>query len=457
MLQHLVHRPFLYVLLWACFLGLPAGAQQSVDLNIEDARVIGLKSIQSGKPEIARAIAKGLLQRDPEDVQAILLLAAAQVALGDGKKGIENAKHALALAANAQDRFSAARIISAAHLRSKRYLKAEIWLRQALQYAPDNRMKSIAARDFRLVRRENPLRISLSFSLKPQSNINNGSRNSSTWLFGLPFVLNPTARALSGTEFDAGVKLRYRFQETPTTATDFGLEVFSQTYTLSPTSRSLAPTANAKDYAFASLEASLTKKILSNNNRTRRDFKASVGQTWYGGKGLKQYLELEFGQENAVSARTSVTFGGTAQMSHKIGGGIPPLYTFGANAAVIFQRDAGQKTELGINLWHATGQSPSSEFTSVALGLNHKFPISRLGADVSLNFGISHRNHPFSTFTTNGRQDTTLSAGVSIGFQNADIYGFSPVLSLNARDTNSNIGLFDSRSFAVGLGIQSSF
>ena len=63
--------------------GTCATAQTTVDIPIDDARVIATRALRSGQDELAMQIAQGLLQANPDDRIALLIVAATAPKLGD--------------------------------------------------------------------------------------------------------------------------------------------------------------------------------------------------------------------------------------------------------------------------------------------------------------------------------------------------------------------------------------
>ena len=71
-----------------------------------------------------------------------------------------------------------------------------------------------------------------------------------------------------------------------------------------------------------------------------------------------------------------------------------------------------------------------------------------------MGLSFSRKNHETSRF---GRQGKTISADVNGVFNQIEYFDFSPALTLSASQTDSNIGLYESRQFGVRVGIKSSF
>jgi len=460
MLRPPVRKAAFFLALVAWLGGMPphaAYAQQKFTLGIEESRAYGIRALKANRPDVAQAVALGLLQRDPSDVQALLMLSAAQTAQGKGDQGAVTGKRALAHAKTPIQRFSATRMIAAAKAKAGRYTQAELWLRRALQAAPDERYRATVQRDFRLVNRQNPLKLDLIFGINPSSNINNGANNEIAWLFDLPFVLSREAQALSGIEYTAGARARYRIHQTATKATDLGLLLYSKTYSLSERSKRLAPRASASDYAFQVAEFSASHLTLRNQGRTMLSYQATLGQNWYGWSPLNRYVRLDISQRHSVSPTFSHRFAASVEYQTRIGVNNYDLTTFSTSGTLKFRIKDSGNLSLSLEGRNASGGNRSGEYTGVKFAMGYAFDKPLLGTDVSINMSAERRDFPFSVFDVEGRQDDQLSAGLSLLFTKADLYGFAPTLDFRVAKTQSSIDLYDTDSFTVGVGFRSTF
>ncbi len=460
MLRQPVHKTAfsLALIAWLGGMSSPAAyAQQTFTLGVEDSRAYGIKALNSNRPDVAQAVALGLLQRDPNDVQALLMLSAAQTAQGAGDEGAITGKRALAHAKTPLERFSATRMIAAAKAKSGKYTQSELWLRRALQAAPDDRYRATVERDFKLVKRKNPLKLDLIFSANPSSNINNGASNEVAWFFDLPFLLSGEAQALSGIEYTAGLRARYRIRQTATNATDLGLLLYSKTYSLSERSKRLAPGADASNYSFRAVEVSANQLNLRNEGKTMLSYQATLGQNWYGGSALNRYMRLGISQKHKVSPKLTHRFAATAEYQTRIGVQNYDLTTFSATGGLKFRIKDSGNLSLSLEGRKASGGNRSGEHTGVKLAVGYAFDKPLLGTDVSINMSAGRRDYPFSIYAANGRQDNQFSAGVTLLFSQTDLYGFSPTLDFKAAKTQSSIDIFDTKSLTVGVGFRSTF
>ena len=145
--------------------------------------------------------------------QEAIAQAEAGLQAGQWQGAASAAKVAFGAGETDDERVHAARLVASAYFRAKQYFRAELWLRRAHQHAKSILAVQAVASDSAILRRISPWTTRLSFSLAPNSNVNNGSQSEIVTIWGLPFVLNADARALAGYEMAAGVQAAYRLSE----------------------------------------------------------------------------------------------------------------------------------------------------------------------------------------------------------------------------------------------------
>ena len=132
-------------------------------------------------------------------------------------------------AAEAQDKkYAGAIVMAQVQSSSGRKTLAQYWLRRAVELAPNQVLETRAIRDFKYLRNTNPWSTRLTFSVTPDSNINDGSARETSFLkyeltellFGeqVEYQLTGAALALPGIEYTLGLDTRYRVHQTGTSA-----------------------------------------------------------------------------------------------------------------------------------------------------------------------------------------------------------------------------------------------
>ena len=286
------------------------GQARAETLKAADFRTKAVEVLAAGDTHTALAMAEALLARNPQDFDAHLLRARAARELGQTADALSASETAWGLAATDLERHAAALVRTQVLFSVDRHTAAQLWLRRAVQYAPDPASRARAIRDFRYVRARNPVSVDLRFGLTPRSNINNGSVHSSARLFDLPFEfqLSGTAQALSSLETSAGASLRYRISEAPTHATDLRVSLDSRSYTFSKEARALAPAARGSDYGQINLSAGLLHRWSDPTGRREWLVGADLGRLWYGGAPYADVARLTGGVNLALpnSQRLSI-------------------------------------------------------------------------------------------------------------------------------------------------------
>ena len=93
--------------------GLTAVSAQS-QLSAEQTRVLAFQLLEAGNPEPASQLAKLLLQRDTNDLSALVVLARAETILGNPNAAARAWKRAFRLSRNRVEKFAMARKIAEA-------------------------------------------------------------------------------------------------------------------------------------------------------------------------------------------------------------------------------------------------------------------------------------------------------------------------------------------------------
>ena len=434
-------------------------------LNVDEMRTVAAKSLKVGQPAQALALADALLQRDANDLTALLVRARALRDLGQMDAALRSVKSAWRLADNPGDKFASSLITAQVLSSDGKRTRAQMWLRRAAHHAPNDALKARALNDFAYVRQNNPWKTQLSFTLAPNSNINNGSARDrsqlnyklSEALFGEPveFALTGSARALPGLEYGAGLRTRYRFKQTETTAQDLKLSLSYRSFVLANEARSTAPGTSGTDFAFGVASIGYGYRQINLDRKGEFAFDTDIGQAWYGGaryfsyarasvaqtwkRNQRQKLRFAFGAEQQNGQRTAdvSTFTISASLNQRLGSG-----------NVAFFKLAAETTNSDTAGW---------EYNEIELRTGYVLAKSVMGASVQFGFGAAYRDYDFSPHSADGRQDAKIFADVTATFKQIDYYGFNPSVTLSAAHTDSNIGLFDLNRVGLSIGIRSAF
>lgn len=440
-----------------CLLGgvhsAPAG---ELALTPEQLLRTGQMAIDARRPDVAAEIADALLRRNPEDAGALVLKSQALRDLGRFDEARALAKAAWRQARTGPERHEAALARAQAEASDGRRTTSQFWLRRAIQEAPDERAHAQAVRDFRYVRKRDPLRMSFGFGIAPSSNINGGSSAQTLWLYGIPFTLSGDAQALSGTEARLSFGVDYRIASGKTHQTRIGANLSSQRYWLSSEARRQAPMADADDYAFAAAEVFVSHEARPADWKAPWDVRLTLGHNSYGGDALSNYARVDLGKDLALAGPQGARVSAGLERQWRLDRADRSA-TVQTVQARYGRAVAGGGLAFGVKA--ARVRSASSSIDHTALGLSADYALARPvgGARLGLHASAEARDYDASPYDPSGREDLKLGIGVSALLQDLDYMGFAPEVSLNATRTNSNVALFETRDIGVSIGLRSAF
>ena len=440
----------------------PSTHAKPIVLSVESMRQLAYQTLQAGYAEQALTYTDALLSRDPNDTTTLIIRAQALRALGRAPEARFVAKQAWRLADTDKARFGAAMAMAQALSSMNRRTGAQLWLRRAAEYAPNDRARDIARRDFGYVKSRNPWVLQMDGTASPSSNINNGSRQSKMSLSGLPieFEIPAQSQALAGFELGFGATATYRFVPTARSMTEARFAFNGQIAALSADAKAAAPLARNADYTFAAVEAGLQQtRPLGDTGRKVLRLTGTLGHNWYGGDDLSDYLRLSMGLDHSLKNGALVSFGVTADKTARIDSPLQSSDRLAVTLGYTIAAGAGGQDRLKFELEAATTASTSAEVRSTAQSVSVDWTKARPVAGIALSGGIQigRQNFADSRYVAGGRDDLKLSANLSMTFQSIDYLGFSPVLTLQATKNRSNSALHDSENFGIALGIRSSF
>ena len=434
-------------------------AQAQVEVRPEQLRGAAVVALREGDALNARRYGEALVARDPKDLNAHLIVARAARDMGDIRPARAAARTAWRLADTDAERYSAALITAQVLATDGKRTRAQLWLRRAAQNAPNDALRARAERDFGYVKQNNRWRTDLSFTLAPNSNINNGSANDRSLVFFEPFGalidanLTAEAQAIAGIEIGGSLRTRYRFKQTPKTAHDAKVGLSYRTFSI--TDDLGASEIKGRDFAFGTLSLGYGYRQINFDRRGEFAVDTEAGQTWYGGSRYASYLRTQAQQSLIVEGNRQLRFG--ANLERQWGQATPDLDTAGLSASMTQGFANGNSGFVGI--YAKATQSPDAnlEYSEITVrtGLSLRKPV--MGASLQVGAGVSLRDYDFSSNSLDGRRDNRIFADVTATFKDIDYYGFNPTLTLSASSTDSNIGLYDVNRVGLNIGFRSAF
>ena len=106
--------------------GAVAEAQTTVELTLDDARTLAMRALLAGEDGAATQIANGLLQANPNDRAALIIMAAAAPRQGNPVEGRKAGARAWRLSQTDTEKYEAARLTALAAASEERYTLADM-------------------------------------------------------------------------------------------------------------------------------------------------------------------------------------------------------------------------------------------------------------------------------------------------------------------------------------------
>ena len=459
---------------------LTSSVNQATGLTSDDMRILAQQLLDSGRPSDAGQVLNALLSRDPDDVTALIMGAQAALSQNQPAAAVDLAARGYATAQDRTSRYVAARLAALAHAALQQDTRAQLWLRRARQYAPDQANADSVAQDYASLRDRNPLSFQLEFGASPSNNINNGSRSDTVSIGPFVSVLSESAKPLSGIRFNASGTLRYRLDETETSQTSLEFDFSTTTYALSQTSRdalqrdidgaagdaSDLPRAGS-DFAYTESSVSLTHREIFRQGSKPTSAALQLGRSWYGGDpyqifaaaSASQTFALGASQQLRVDAFYRYNFDNQPVETDRFGVPIEndDVSNLGVGIGYARVMDGGNVASVDLTRRFSMSDNAENDFTSWRVGAG--LDLGRPVMDVRFGFGaqIEARDFGQSIYTTGLRRDHIVTGQVTAVFDDLEYYGFTPAVTLSAGRTYSKAERFDTDFANVGVDLRSAF
>ena len=438
---------------------------QSVDLSLDDARLLARHAIAAGEFALARELGQKLIAVDPDDRLALLVLAVAEPQLGDADAGWEAGVRAWRLSETGATRYEAARVTARAAANGERFTLSTIWLRIALNAAPDAAARAQTLQDARAVTRRNPWSTSLIFSIVPANNINGGAADDELTFDDIDapdLGLSEDAVALSGWRQTFGLRTQYRLQETNDSRTSVGLQYTANRARITD-DVSIPDEALTSNYAELSLRHD---QVLENGVITGRVAAGTFDYRSY--RSLTDTLEFEkydllrFGVDRIFPLADDVSLGLTAQRErlYYLSEGIGRVDRTILRSTLSYALAGNNRSTLSLSLTDSNGvENDNFTFQSLTLqgGYSWGEPIGPISLAINGGFRLSEYPDYDIFFVSGAREDQSVFFGMNIGLPDIEYFGFSPGWAINAERTESNISRFERDTFSVGFTLSSAF
>ena len=437
----------LWVLL-ACLMASGAAAGP-VALSPDQMRLFGVAAIAHGAADQALGIAMALLQRDPADSAALTLKAQALRLRGDLVASEAAARQAWATATDKPTRYAAATALAQALSLQNHRTRAQYWLRQAVQNAPNGAAQAQALQDYAYVKDQNPVSLQFSGSVRPSDNVNDGGKVQFIQIGPFILPLPSTLLALSGTTLALGMAGQYRLRDDGQTinALTFGANV--QGVALSPEAMALAPDLVNGDFLYEQVQVGWQRRATLAFGRLTTDL--SLGHSWYAGRDLADNVTASVGLDRPFGPDLSLHLGADVTWQVPVGSRDDRSTTYGVELSLGRKLAKGDQIEVTLDLSRVVADNPGTDRRAVGITADwqagHPVMGLGLGANISARYALY----------ANAREDRHYAAGMTATINRLTYLGFSPVVSLDVAHNASTVPWFTSDTVALGLSLKSRF
>lgn len=448
-------------------------AAQDIDIPIPEARALATEAALSGDAETGRALAAALLQANPNDRTALLVLAIVEPQLGRPAQGRLAGARAYAVSVTNAEKYEAARLTALAAANEGRFTLAQWWLRRALTVAPTPADAAQTTADARGLRNLNPWSTNLALSFAPSGNVNGGATNEFNGIDGevVSERLSPGDRALSGWAGTIDISTRFRLAASQFYQTSISARAYVRGVLLSENARDFIaresrpsdPAVKNSDYSTALLEFGLRHDRAATNGTY--GFSLNLGQAW--SKTDFDYTFLRIGADRrlAVSDAIDLSFAGSLEQRWDDDDD-PNEWRYSLQGRL--GRTLGNADVVSASLAYSGIETDAKNAASTTTTLQIGYRLARrIGpAEIELSVGLQNQAFPvFYSFSfisgffpiDGGRDDTRVFGSLDLYFPDYSYAGFAPVVTISAGRTDSNVGRFDRDDASVSFAFRSTF
>lgn len=433
-------------------LAAPAAAE-TVTLSLDAARETARAALAARSPAAARMLALGLLAANPADADAQAILAVAAIQSGDPAAGAEAARAVWRHATSPALRFEGAMLAAEGLARAGRPHAAQLWLRRAIDAAPDPVARRTAIAGHRAIAAASPLSARLIFSIAPSSNVNNGSRHEIVTIGTLPFAVAPAARAIPGGSVTAGAQVGLRLAQAARSRTDLVATAVTRQVWFNAAVPGMAP----GDLGQIALEMGVFHRRGLKGGAGLVTLGAEGGRVWQGGRVLADTLRLEAAVDRRLSPGTVAGLTAAGEVHWRQDDPRRSALIGTLSARALREGAAWGDARLVAELRQTWSEAPDVHNTAVGLRLHWTPPRPVEAARIDFGIGAEGRHYAPTALAPGGRQDLRLDARAAIHLLAAARFGFAPTIDLRWSRTVSTVRIFETTDFGIGIGFRSVF
>lgn len=439
-------------------------AAETVTLSRNQALVLAARAVSSGDLALANVIARRLLEGDPKDVQALMVMAATEPGLGHATLGRSMGRKAWAASRGrpTELRYNIARLTAKAALVEGRPALAQYWLRRAMDVAPNPQAVAQTGLDFQNVRARTPLHWKLDLQVTPSSNINGGSD------VGLLIVdeyyigtLGGWSEAKSGLRTTLDAEVLYALPPSAKGQYILGMHTDVTQYRLSSSAQAASPELDASVLNRTTVELLLRREQNVPGTKLPLSMTLTFGQSWQGGYVLGPHLRADARSALLLRNNASLWLSGAAERQWQRGGlGRVDSLQVQISGTKAVPALAGQ-VNLSLGATASRADYVNSNYDSVDLRLGYAPQKTIAGAEIAVALNTGWRGYDRFSLgfaeVTRGRTDESWGATLDVVLPKLSIMGFAPDLTLTHQTTSSNISRYSGTQTSIALGIRSNF
>jgi hypothetical protein len=447
---------------------------KDIVLTLDQANVLARQAFIAKDFKTANALSYGVLSKRPDDAAALITVAATDPRLGFAKRGREAGRRAFKLAKDPQLKYEAAFFTAAAASTEEKFTAAKIWLRRAYHLAPTDTQKAQTSRQFRALRRRDPLSIQLQFDVSPSSNINNGSREETSFLNifgGGQARLSVDAQALSGLQYSTSAAFQYKLNESATRRTTLNFGLSTTYYTLSSSSKAdlaaedAARVANGQsarnidgsNFSYETIYAGINQIAIAQDGKSSLSYGLTAGQSWYGGSSLSRFLSTNLQRNQSLGPTRSIRYGISAQRQFRLDNKNNSSNIVSLSSTIAQQFKGHGLLSYGGYVRDTHSRSSQIDNTALGLSMSYRFEKPVIGkTQLELSLGLQRAEYETNAIFGD-RRDNRVTASSTFIFNDVDYFGFSPTATISASRTNSTVDRFSTEKLGVNIGLRSSF
>lgn len=421
----------------------------TMQVTPEAGRLMVAQAMSTGNADLAARIARQLIEANPNDVEAQVMLTAALSRSGKGLEAIETGKKAFRTAQNRPLKFQAAFLTAEALAGQNKPGAAKWWLRRADSYRSLPTDLALLQRGFASLDRRTPLKFTLTVGAGPSNNVNGGSLHDTFDFYGIPI---PIEQALPGYTAIAVGQLSYRLQDTAKSSVSGFVQMRHREVWLSDHAQKLEPFARNSDFSSQGMDIGVSgQRRLGTTSAL--SYSGQVGRQWYDGGRSSEVQRLQFGFAKLVSETKVARLNLTAEAIQQPGS--PRLNTtrIAADASLAVPIAKGRVTGM-FGIAQLDAEAPGLPYRAVSLGV--EVEPAQIVRGIDMDFFASVESKEFFRAKTEN-PDLVLEAGATMRLSNVSLLGFAPTATVSATRSISDLVIRDSMNLGVSVAIKSSF